>query len=161
MALLVVTVWAFVPAAELKVIVLLGLTVISKLTGVPVQPEPNMKLPKAIGLFPTAIVDATVFVLVLTIDILFEPELATYSLLPSGLRDNPLGLPPTPIVADTVLVAVLITDTLFVLILETYTLVPSVLTVTPLGLLPTAIVADTVWPTVFITDTLLEPLLTT
>ena len=58
-------------------------------------------------------VATTALVEVLTTDTEFELLLATYTLLPSGVKASPLGPVPMGIAVETVLVVVFITETVF------------------------------------------------
>src|SRR5580700_6265915 len=79
-----------------------GFTVIVKVTGMPLQPVPPVtKLPSDIGNAPTLTVAVTALVAVLIIETVLASSLATYTMLPSGLKDTPNGFEPTGIVNTT------------------------------------------------------------
>ena len=91
-----------------------GLTVIEKLIGVPLQvAPPDTKFPKGAGPVPTGTVVSIALVAAFITDTEFEALLVTYTLVPSGLTDTPTGPAPTDIVFFTANVFVSITVTLF------------------------------------------------
>jgi len=139
----------------LAVIVGVGFTVMVNVTGVPGQLAPcAIKLPTELGNVPTAIVDVTVLVPVLTTETLFDPWFTTYKKLPSALSATPIGSVPAVMVDITVRVVVFTTET--ELIFAVYNRLPSALTATPTGSLPTPIVATIALVDALITATVLE-----
>jgi len=68
---------------------------------------------------PVPIEAATVLVVVLITETVFELAFATKTSLPSVLTATPCGPEPTDIVDTTVLVAAFITDTVFEILFET------------------------------------------
>jgi len=111
-----------------------GFTVIVNVTGVPLQLTPGViKFPNASGPVPTLIVAATVLVVVLITETVFENLSVIYAKLPSAFIEAPDGSTPCAIVATSALLAVLITETVALPSFATYSRVPSGLTVTPFG----------------------------
>src|SRR4051812_41303120 len=78
---------------------------------VPAKLGRMMKIPKATGVVPTAIVAVPVVVAVAIPAMVLETAFATETFRRSGLTATPMGLLPTAIVAVTVFVVVAITDT--------------------------------------------------
>jgi len=70
------------------------------------------------GRYPT-VSGATVCAATSMMETVSSPELATYAVVPSGLKATDRGASPTLIVAVTVSVSVLITDTVLAVLLAT------------------------------------------